>query len=593
MMHRSGDTIDAMNSPVRKLNSRIRDLLEKSEKEFSHIGRNLEDFSGRSVDISKMALSAARTMAGEEIKGSIRMIREMVDQIDQLLVNADGKAEVNLKSLEHIIDYLRQVQRDLESLKETAKTLRMLGLSTKVHSTKAGSDINTFMALGQDISDLSGVITLKSSQIISQVHDLVVLVEQIHGSVRELRKKQSQQAALVITGARNVLDSLDDLAVKSTSEAERIAQWSREISSNIGEVVVAIQYQDITSQELAAVRNEMEGIIYLTGIEPVNDVDISSAWAMKQIAAARKSALQSVVVQKSGGKLKDSVLQVIDNLEEISGNISEMADLTSRVSRDSSLFLGELGKSMSSVTTYLSDVVESSREMSSAMQSLAGTVEGMSQFINDIQNISSEVELIALNARVRAAQSDGEGVGMGVIAGSIQRMAEESNSYRESLLMKLGEIVQSADGLRGKIEQSSRGEEKELDHMVREFGMLLDSLRYIQENVVKLLQKIDVNGNDLLNSIRITVKDISVHTFSDRVVSSMTRELEKIASGILEAVPPEELMRAGGPQIVTGVAGRNMAQQAEFLRQLQLDGGETGIDREALTKAASSEVELF
>ena len=593
MMFIPGNTGDAPESPVRKLNARIRDLLEKSEKEFSQIGKSLEDFSARSVEISKMALTAGRTMAGEEIKGSIRMIREMVDQIHQLLTSADGKAQENLKALEHIVDYLRQVQRDLESLKDTAKTLRMLGLSTKVHSTKAGLDINTFMALGQDISDLSGVISSKSSQIISQVNDLIDLVTTIHGSVRELRTNQQQQASLVINGARNVLDSMEDLAVKSTGEAERISQWSRQISSNIADVVIAIQYQDITSQELGSVRNEMEGISFQSRGAFTGEAAHSHKWAMNQIAAARNSALQSVVVQESGRKLKESVFQVISSLEEISGKIGDMAELTSRVSRDSSLFLQDLGRSMSSVTTYLSDVVESSKEMSSAMKSLAGTVEGMSYFINDIQNISSEIELIALNARVRAAQTDGEGVGMGVIAGSIQQMAVESNSHRESLLTKLAEIARSADELRTKIEQSTIGEEKELDHMVRELGMLLDSLRYIQENVVKLLQSIDANGKDLLNSIRRTVNGISVHTFSDRVVRSMTRELEKIASGFLEGVPHEDLTRIGGSELLMGIEGRNVSEQIEFLRDLYLEGMDNGIDRETPEKDVSGEVELF
>ncbi len=540
-----------------------------------------------------MSLSAAKIMAGDEIKGSVRMIREMVDQLDRLLIDVDEGARNNLKSLGNINEHMKRVKGDLESLKETAKTLRMLGLTTKVHSAKAGSDVDTFMALGQDISGLSEVISSKSSEILSRIWSLIDLVGKIHDNVRGLRERQRQQAALVVNGAVKVLDSLEKLISRSTNEAEKIAEWSRQISSNIEDVVMAIQYQDITSQALEAVRKEMDGIRDLSGGEEEEGEVHSTRRAMDRIVAARKSALQSSIVRESGTRLRDSISQVMGNLKDISGNVGEMAEVTSKISHESSLFLRELGKSVSSVTAYLSEVVESSREMSNIMRSLDGSVEEMSRFMEEIQGISSEIELIALNARIRAAQTQGEGAGMGVIAGSIQLTAKEANNYRESLLMKLENIARTADSLKERIEMATEGEEKELDHMVRELGMLLDALRYMQEKVVRILQKVDSYGRDLLESITDTIKGVSVHTLADRSVNSMTKELEKIASGILKGVPETYLTQIGGPHFPLQVTGLNISEQVRFLRELHLEGTEKDVDETVPEKEMSGGVEIF
>ncbi len=484
-----------------------------------------------------MSLSAAQIMAGDEIRGSITGVRNMVNQIHSLLVHADETSAENLHSLHNILTCLGKVRSNLADLKETAKTLRMLGLSTKIQSTKTGKDLWTFMLLGEDISELSAVINSKSSDLEGRAASLINFVDDLFLRVMEMKEKQQQQARRVIKGASSVLDSLEKLSGKSILEAQRIAKRSERISGNIGEVVISMQYQDITRQALEMVHKNIESIGEICSGIDEHDATEAVDRAMIALKVARRSAWQATCLSETGGKIRQAIVSLMNSLRGVSSSIGEMAEVTSKVSTDSAAFLKELVEGMSSVTCFLNEIAQSGNETSEAMRSLASTVGGMSLFVGDIEHICEEIELIALNAHVKAAQAGKGGAGMGIIAGSIQRTAEESATHRGTLIESLGKVVGTAESLRHEIDEKSRGEERELDQLVRELGMLLDALRYLHEKAISLLDRIERDGRDLSDDISASIGQITIQNTATDEVAEVVSGLHHVAAQLLDRVP--------------------------------------------------------
>ena len=527
---------------------RIDTLSQSTEADFLSLGKDLQEVSRRSGEISRNALTASAIMAGDEIKGAIEGLKGMICQLEEIFKKADTVSSRNIDSLRSIEKNLSAVKEELTGLKETSRDLKMLALSTKIQSTKTRKSLSAFMQLGHDIGEMSGIIASKSSDLMGDTASLGELVSDVHGSLNDLRGQHQYQTGNVVKGAQNIIEGLTFLSAKSGEEVVQITNSSTAITGSIEELVVSVQYQDITRQSLDRVMSDLrkaqEGNFMEAFHGTVNQPeDTVPSDDIILVGVCKK---QSKCLLDTGESISSAVQNVILNLDTVIRNIESMASVTGKASKESSQFLKELETGMSSVTTFLSEVVKSGKEMSDSMSSLAKTVDGMSEYTGDIEMISSEVELIALNARVIAAQEGSGGAGMSVIAGAVQKTANDSENQRRTLNKFLQEVSLSSRELKGEIERASTGEGAQFDQLVRELGVFLDALRIMQNRIVSMLDDIDVMSRELHEKISRATGKIRIHERVQLNVMEITRDLEKTAEKLCESISVEDLYQLTG-----------------------------------------------
>jgi methyl-accepting chemotaxis protein len=534
---------------------RIEVLNRTTEEDFLIIGMDLQEVSRRSGEISKNALAASAIMSGDEINGSIKGLEEMIRQLEEVFIRTDETSTRNMGSLHGIADALRSVRNELTDLKETSRDLKMLALSTKIQSTRTGDNSSAFMQLGQDIKGMSEVISSKSSDLMGETASLGDLVCKVQQNLNELKARHQNQTQSVVKGAWTIIEGLNFLSAKSGEEVERINRSSKAITGSIDELVVSVQYQDITRQSLEKVMGELRNAQEGGLSEYFNDEDNGNGVTLPcdDILLVGVCKKQSKCLMDTGENISSAVRNMLNGLEAVIRNIEDMATVTGKASEESSRFLEELEKGMSSVTDFLSAVAESGKEMSGAMNSLANTVDGMAEFTGDIEMISSEVELIALNARVMAAQKGSTGAGMSVIAEAVQKTAHNSENKRMTLISILEGVSRSSMELKGQIDRDSTGDDTRFDHLVRELGVFLDALRIMQRKIVSMLDDIDLKSRDLHEKISNTAEKIKVHEKVQSDVMEITRELEKTAEDLCGSICSEDLHQIVGEKFDTDI----------------------------------------
>ena len=527
---------------------RIHTLSRSTEEDFLSLGNDLQEVSRRSGEISRSALAASAIMSGDEIMGAIEGLKGMITQLEELFQKADTVSSRNIDSIRSIVKTLRTVKEELAGLKETSRDLKMLALSTKIQSTKTGESFSAFMQLGHDITEMSDIIASKSSDLLGDTASLGDLVSDVYVSLNDLRVRHQYQTDNVVKGAQNITEGLTFLSAKSGDEVDQITESSRAITRSIEELVVSVQYQDITRQSLDRVMGDLRKAQEGGFKESFHDTDaqLENTVPSDDIILVGVCKKQSRCLLDTGESISGAVRSMLVSLDSVIRNIESMASVTGKASNESSQFLKELESGMSSVTSFLSEVVASGREMSDAMSSLAGTVDGMSEYTGDIEMISSEVELIALNARVIAAQKGSGGAGMSVIAGAVQKTANDAESQRQSLNRLLQEVSLSSKELKGEIERASTGEGAQFDQLVRELGVFLDALRIMQRKIVAMLDDIDVMSRELYEKIFRASKRIRVHEKIQADVMGITRDLEKTAERLCESISVEDMYQFAG-----------------------------------------------
>jgi hypothetical protein len=143
--------------------------------------------------------------------------------------------------------------------------------------------------------------------------------------------------------------------------------------------------------------------------------------------------------------------------------------------------------------------------------------------------MSSEVELISLNARIMAAQAGSEGAGMGVIADAVKETARQSDGLRIAVVGKLKQILDTTSDLKGEVKDATRCDEERLDQLVRELGVFIDALHTMQKRVLATLDAIERDSCALINAIRFSISDVRSHLNHDNRTDEAALQVRDLA----------------------------------------------------------------
>jgi methyl-accepting chemotaxis protein len=325
----------------------------------------------------------------------------------------------------------------------------------------------------------------------------------VKSTLHDLGDIQRHQTGSVLDGTRSIISSVADLSARSKKDAQEIRRCSEKIGSSVSDMITSMQYQDISKQSLEKVVESLKTNVKQPDQEGVN-VSSAEPAASPEIIFTGDCLMHGYRLDKTRDLVKAALEKMVSSLENIDSSIREMTAVTNTARNNITRFLADLETTMSSVTLFLKGVVQSNREMSDYMKSLGQTVEDMSTFTQEIELISSEVELISLNARIMAAQAGAGGAGMGVIADAVKETATASEDQRVLVVARLQEISTTSESLKEALGNVTREEEEKLDQLVRELGVFLDALQSMQQKIVVMLSGIDNHGDKLTNAIKST-----------------------------------------------------------------------------------------
>ncbi len=520
---------------LREVTAGLSSLGRRTEGEFLSVGERLREVHARAEAVSDEASSAASLISGTEIESAIEGLRGLAERMNAFLSRSGSEAARNEEALRRVGRILDEVRGPLTEFQKVVRSLRVLGIATKIESARLGQGGGDFRALAQNVMDLSALIETKSEDIMERGKVLGVSVGDTLSRVLDHEAALRERARGILADASASLAALVDAHGKGVATVKAVSDRSSGISRSIGDVVTSMQFHDITRQQIEHV------------VDAFSDLDeklaaVSGGWpgapgAKRRMAAGLTGdicALQAAHLDNAGTTFASAVDSVIRSLREIARTADDIAGEAGRmagtVDRTGDTVLSATERGLSSVIAALEECAGAGRDLAEVVRSAADTLEEMSAFVNDIDGIGIEIEMVALNAVVKAAHTGEKGAALGVLAESIQRLSADSRRQATAVADALREVRSAAGTLRSSAAADGGGQlrDPEVERMVRPLGDLVASLHAVNASVGHRLSGLDDSARSLSGDIERIVGAITAHHIVTGAIAEANRNVDEI-----------------------------------------------------------------
>jgi methyl-accepting chemotaxis protein len=175
--------------------------------------------------------------------------------------------------------------------------------------------------------------------------------------------------------------------------------------------------------------------------------------------------------------------------------------------------------------------------MAATLSRVAVTMQEVTGFVTDIEDIGSEIDLIALNAQIKAAHTGREGAALGVLAEAIKRLSVDAINQTDAVSKTLLQINQSTTHLFQEATEETEQLGARITVMEEELSGILTALGSMNTDLMDLLSGLNSRVDGLTEDIERTTSGIDVHERAERMAYDVMAGLDRIVARARQLEP--------------------------------------------------------
>jgi hypothetical protein len=574
----------------------LADLAAAVQEKFLALGGSLQEqaaLSGRLVQQGRtlLELAAGTGPGGDPVRSALELIGRTLDFTDE----SSRQIEALLVRLDQYHEQTGRLLQEEQRVERILAPLRIIQTLFRIESAVLSADVQTAFAT------LSGEIPKYDTRVrevfARHAEVLTAARSSIEKTTIRLRRGAALHAQEIATTRQRIRAALAGLARELDEGRARDAHLSGilgEIDREAGDVVVSLQYQDITRQKMDHVQASLREMI--DRARP--DAPRSSANLAYLHQSCRLEALQAAAIAEELNTARSGIatgvrgilgrLQQIENecwprseLAQAATAVNARVEILQAAIRDAGTLVPQaLGRAGEAVA-----LLQSFRSVAASVAATAGEMaEGM--------------RLIALNAQVQSAQAGESGAGLLIlsertyqISREIKLVAGEIGAEFSEAARQLDETVTQGETL----QREALGEQQKLTEALQAVEPRLQAYRRTTTatlgELANLLPAVGRQASDMLHAVD-----------SDDAWGEPLERLRQHLTGISSCVETFAGFRRLAPEATDDLAHLQHRYTMESEREIYEAArtgspaatGETKVSgRPTATAPAADNVELF
>lgn len=312
-----------------------------------------------------------------------------------------------------------------------------------------------------------------------------------------------------------------------------------ECSSVISEVKTLIN----ASTSLA---DKLGGIV--TEVDEHADILDSSMASLNELAETNSTSTNQI--RQVMDDLSSTAVTLADNVQSVNAKVSEMGDNMSAINseavtlNDNSDKMNRAGQNVSeSMTLVLTSSHTASDIIAQLIEQVNETnkaIASINEAVELISDITSQTNLLSLNASIEAARAGQAGRGFAVVASEIKQLADQSSQGADSIKNIADNILEKSNRsviLTGRMKELAEKEQTDIGNAKESFDILN---RIIEENAAIAQTVMDKTKNlealklDIINSVSELSAISEENAASNEEVTARVTEIAESVNRISE-----------------------------------------------------------
>ena len=311
--------------------------------------------------------------------------------------------------------------------------------------------------------------------------------------------------------------------VKETNdEIGLIIEKMKELTQSLGNIVGKIRNSSDTMSS-----NSYE----------LNDTSSQTLAANNEISKAVEDVAEgSTGMAASISKINENLLEMSNETKDINASVDEIKNQTVAV-QDSSKIMNDKIKSMQDSSHKMDEGIST---ISKRIETVNITVDKVSNIVSVIEEISSETNLLSLNASIEAARAGDAGKGFAVVAQEIRVLSDNTNTELENIKQIISSLVEECRycvQASGTIVEDNAKQKEEIKAVLDEFGSLDEQIQKTAEKADEIEELVTamIELNDDITKSSNSLTDVSAaNAAATEEMNANIEELNAMMNGVSE-----------------------------------------------------------
>lgn len=394
--------------------------------------------------------------------------------------------------------------------------------TTKYSAYTILNNENILVLTADESEALAGITTVTGVAvgIIAIVVLIAIIISFIMG--RRLMRPLVKASTIIEDVANGNIEADFSVVKESNDEIGLIIEKMKELTQSLGSIVGKIRNSSDTMSS-----NSYE----------LNDTSSQTLAANNEISKAVEDVAEgSTGMAASISKINENLLEMSNETKDINASVDEIKNQTVAV-QDSSKIMNDKIKSMQDSSHKMDEGISA---ISKRIETVNTTVDKVSNIVSVIEEISSETNLLSLNASIEAARAGDAGKGFAVVAQEIRVLSDNTNTELENIKQIISSLVEECRycvQASGTIVEDNAKQKEEIKAVLDEFGSLDEQIQKTAEKADEIEELVTamIELNDDITKSSNSLTDVSAaNAAATEEMNANIEELNAMMHGVSE-----------------------------------------------------------